>query len=237
MSFLGGAIILFCRKIHRLFPGILIAAVVGILVAYWSGYKNPIVGPIASEGIGFSLDLPWNYLPQIVFSGIIIAIVGFAEPASISLALTREAGIQWNASRELLGSGIANFTSGLVGGYPIGGSFSRTSINQVAGSTTSWSGFITGLIVLGFLPFIHLLQYLPKSTLAVIITLAVMRLIKVREMVAMFRLSQIWGGVSFLTMVATLIAAPRIEYGIVFGVVVSLIAGTFVKPSQEDIDG
>lgn len=230
MSVFCGAIILQCRQFHRLFPGIMLASVAAIFTSYQTGYAEPVVGEIASAWPQISLDFPWEHLPKILFTGIMIAIVGFAEPASISLALTREAGITWNASRELVASGVANFTAALTGGYPIGGSFSRTMVNQVAGSKTSWSSLITGVVVLGFTPFIGVLSYLPRAALATIIFLAVIRLIKVRKIRELIVEQPIWGFVSISTLIATLVSAPNIEYGILTGIVLSIVVGYFKKP-------
>ena len=208
----------------------MLASVVAIFTSYQTGYAEPVVGEIASAWPQISLDYPWEHLPKILFTGIMIAIVGFAEPASISLALTREAGITWNASRELVASGVANFTAALTGGYPIGGSFSRTMVNQVAGSKTSWSSLITGVVVLGFTPFIGVLSYLPRAALATIIFLAVIRLIKVRKIRELIVEQPIWGFVSISTLIATLVSAPNIEYGILTGIVLSIVVGYFKKP-------
>lgn len=232
MSVFCGAIVLQCRQFHRLFPGILIASIVAIFVSAQTGYSDPVVGDIASAWPQLSFDFPWEHLPKILFTGIMIAIVGFAEPASISLALTREAGISWNASRELVASGIANLTAALAGGYPVGGSFTRTMVNQVAGSKTSWSSLITGSVVLCLIPFIGMLRFLPKAALAAIIFLAVIRLIKARKIWELIVEQPAWGFVSIVTLIATLVTAPNIEYGIVTGIALSLVVGFFTKPTE-----
>ncbi len=214
------------RTIHRLFPTFLFAAVIAILVSGWTDYEAPVVGMMPGNFLSLSFDFPWSSLTKLVLPGIAIAFVGFVEPTSIAMTLTREAGIKWNASRELIGGGFANVTSALVGGYAIGGSFSRTSVNRLAGATTSWSGLITGIIVLLFLPFTHLLERLPQAALAAIIILAVIRLIKIREICHLFRHDRHLGYVAIVTTIATLVTAPHIEYGVMIGIVIPMIKWT-----------
>ena len=86
-----------------------------------------------------------------MFIALVVSIIDFAEPAAIARRNATTDGVQWDASRELGGQGIANLASGLVGGFPVGGSFSRTSLNRLAGGRTRWSGIGAGLIVLALL--------------------------------------------------------------------------------------
>ena len=57
--------------------------------------------------------------------------------------------------------GAANVAAGLFGGFPVGGSFSRSSLNYLSGARTRWSGAVTGATVLVFLPFAQVLAPLP----------------------------------------------------------------------------
>ena len=93
---------------------------------------------------------------------LVIALVGFAEPAAISRKLAAEDRQHWSSDRELVSQGVANLASGMAGGYPVGGSFSRSTLNRLAGARTRWSGLVAGLLVLVFLPFAEVLESLPK---------------------------------------------------------------------------
>ena len=74
----------------------------------------------------------------------------------------------WDADREFVSQGAANIAAGLTGGFPVGGSFSRSSLNRLAGARTAWSGAITGLIVLALLPTAFLLEGVPAAVLGAI---------------------------------------------------------------------
>ena len=144
--FLGG------RRISPLFPGVLFAVIIGIVYSRTRGYSGPTIDEIPEGLPPISFNLPWDQIPTLLLGAIIIALVGFAEPASIARTFANETGERWDANQEMIASGAANFVAAFSGGYPVGGSFSRSSINRLAGAKTRWSGGVTGLIVIAFLP-------------------------------------------------------------------------------------
>lgn len=77
-----------------------------------------------------------------------IAIVGFMESIAIAKKLAQVHGYELDSSQELAGLGIANVASGLFGGYPITGSFSRSAVNNDSGAHSGLSGMITATMVL-----------------------------------------------------------------------------------------
>ena len=151
------------------------------------------------------------------------------------MTLMEEENLTWNPNRELCGGGLANIMSGLIGGYPVGGSFSRTSINKFAGSTSSWSGMITGAVVLSMLWLTPLLSPLPQAALGAIIIVAVIRLLKFKEIWHTYQQKPIQGAVAIATMVATIVFAPRVERGIVFGASLGLLVN-YIERKQEATD-
>ena len=84
--------------------------------------------------------------------------------------------MRWNPNQEFIGQGAANIAVGLFGGFPIGGSFSRSSLNYLSGARTRWSGLVTGVVVLAFLPFAKVLSALPSAVLSAIVIAAVVPL-------------------------------------------------------------
>ncbi len=219
------------RKLHRLFPGVLVAVFFGWAATRWFGYEGPTVGnPVPGEGrVGIpeglpalTIDLPWSEVPALLVGAIVIAFVGFAEPSAIARVFANEDRTSWNASRELFSSGLANITSGISGGYPVGGSFSRSSVNRLAGARTRWSGGITGLVVLIFLGFASVLEDLPLAVLGGIVLAAVYRLIKPKELLALWSRDPKQALLAWLTFVATIAMTPDVQWAVVLGVALSV---------------
>lgn len=217
-------IIVIGRAIHTLVPGVLIAALVGLLFSIISGYNGSVVGDIPVGLPAVSIDFPWSSLPALILPGAVIAVVGFADSASIARVFANEDRQRWNPSREFLSQGMANIAAGFVGGLPVGGSFARSSVNRFSGARSRWSGFIAGLVVLAFLPFAYVLAPLPQAILSGIVIAAIWPLFRVKELMSLWAISGPQALVGWGTFGFTLILAPRIEQAVVLGVLMATAA-------------
>ena len=218
---LGLATVLFlvlARRLGPLFPAAPLVAVVGLLVGGLTAYSGELVGHVPTGLPPLSLDLVWSALPQLLVPGAVIAIVGFAEPVAIARRFAAEDRQRWDPNRELVGQGLANLAAGFAGGYPTGGSLSRSSLNRAAGATTRWSGAITGLLVLAALPVADVLSPLPRAVLAGLVIAAALPLVDPRVFTRQWRLSPLQAGVAIATFLSTLVFAPRVERGVLVGV-------------------
>lgn len=214
-------IIVVAKRIHPLIPGVLIAAVGGIVFSVVAGYQGPVVGAVPEGLPALSLSLPWQALPSLFLPGVVIALVGFAEPATIARTYAAQARERWDPDREFLAQGVANLASGLSGAFPVGGSFSRSSINRMAGAETRWAGGITGLVVLLCLPFASVIAALPRAVLAGIIIASVAGLVRLGSLRRVWSLSRAQAAVTWTTFVLTLALAPRVDHAVVLGIVLA----------------
>jgi SulP family sulfate permease len=114
-------------------------------------------------------------------------------------------------------------TSGAFGGYAVSGSFSRSAVNFAAGARTGFSSVVTGLLVgLTLLFLTPLLYHLPQATLAAVIIMAVINLVKIAPIKHAWKVEPHDGVVAVVTFLATLAFAPHLDKGILLGVVLSL---------------
>jgi SulP family sulfate permease len=118
---------------------------------------------------------------------------------------------------------------------PCGGSFSRSSVNRVAGARSRWSGAFTGLAVLAFLPFAAVLEPLPLAVLGAIVITAVTGLMRFGPLVKIWRLSRPQAIIAWTTFGATLLLAPRIDLAVLVGIGLS-IAVFLWRSMQLEID-
>jgi SulP family sulfate permease len=215
-------VILFGRRWSPRFPGALLGGVGALLLSVAGLVSVTEVGTVPSGVPPLQLDLPWADLPRLILPGAVIALVGFAEAASISRRYATEDRESWDPDREFVGQGLANVAAGAFGGYPAGGSFSRSSLNRLSGARTRWSGVLTGVVVLLFMPFASALSQLPKAALAGLVVASVLPLLQIEPFRLAWRLSRPQFLVSVVTFVATLAFAPRVERGVLVGVGLSL---------------
>lgn len=210
------ALMLTSSRIHKLFPDVLVAVIVATFVANF-GYEGSVVGSIDGSFVSLSLNLPWSSVPDLLLPAVAISLAGFAEAASVSRRFAAADRLPWNADREVISQGVANFTSGVAGAFPVGGSFSRTSLNRSAGARSAWSGAITGVVVLAVLPLTPLIEGLPMAVLGAIVIVVVAGLVDLRAFVRLGWRSWPQAVVCIGTLVATLLTSPRVERGVLIG--------------------
>lgn len=224
----------------KLFPGVLVAVVIGIVYSQATSYGGRKIDDIPEGLPPFSLSLPWGQTPSLLVGALVIALVGFAEPASIARTFANETGQRWNANQEMFASGVANVVASFSGAYPVGGSFSRSSVNRLAGADTRWSGGVTGVIVLAFLPFASVLEPLPTAVLGAIVCGAVVTLLKPRVLLGLWKRSKAEALLAWATFAATIIVTPKVERAVIVGVALTVIvhfARRFTLQSTTAPDG
>jgi len=230
VTLMAMVVILGARRIHPLLPGVPIAAAIAIAAAQFGGFSGAQVGPLPAGMPSIGLNLPWDHLPDLLLPGFVIALVGFFETSSIARVYAAADRHRWEANRALAGQGLANVAASLSGGFPVSGSFSRTSINRLSGARTRWSSVVTGITVLAFLPFSSVLEPLPKSALAGLVIAAVASLVRPDRLLRPLRETPLMGLAGVATFVATLALAPRIDYAVLVGI--SLAAAAFLAQGE-----
>ena len=227
------ALLIMKRRAPRL-PGALFAVVVTTLltaIATLGDKGVATVGDIPDSLPSFGLpDTGDGLIGDLAVTALVITMVGFMESIAVAKVYARRHRYDVDANSELVALGMANVTSGLFGGYPVTGGFSRTAVNDTAGARTPLASIITAVLVLVTIAFLTpLFTELPKAALGAIIIVAVLNLIDLKEMrhIASVKRSDTIGmGVAF---VATL--AVGIEVGILVAVVASMLV-VFARMSR-----
>ena len=182
-----------------------------------------VVGDIPDSLPAFGLPtFDGSLIGNLAATAFVITIVGFMESIAVAKVYARRNRYELVPNSELIGLGAANVASGLFGGYPVTGGFSRTAVNATAGARTPLASIITAAIVLATIAFLTpLFASLPNAALGAIIIVAVIGLIDISEMrhIAQVKRSDLISlGIAF---VATL--ALGIELGILVAVVASML--------------
>ena len=209
------ALVLVAARISSLFPAVLVAVVVAVVYSLATDYEGATVASVPTSFPALPGDLPWRELPHLVIPGVIIALVGFVEPASIARRFAALDRTRWDANREFVSQGVANLAAGVSGDFPVGGSYSWISFNRLAGARTRWSGAIAGLAVLAFIPFGFALEPLPTAVLAGIVVAAVVSLLRLLPLFRLWRHSKPQFLLAWTTFVLTLALAPHVERAVI----------------------
>ena len=127
-------------------------------------------------------------------------------------------------NRELLGQGLGNLVSGMLGGLPVTSVIVRSSTNVNAGAKTRKSAVFHGLLLLvAVIFFAGIINMIPLSALAAVLLVVGFKLAKP----ALFKEMYDYGWNQFVPFVITVLAVlfTNLLYGVMIGLVVSLIFG------------
>ena len=157
----------------------------------------------------------------LVPAAVLISLVGFVESVSVAQTLAAKRRQRIDPNSELIAMGLANIGSGVSGGSPVSGGFSRSVVNFEAGAQTPLAGMFTAVgIALATLTLTGVLAFLPKATLAATIMIAVSTLIDFKAIGRTFNYSKADFAAMLATIVLTLIQG--VEAGILVGVGLSI---------------
>ncbi len=157
-------------------------------------------------------------------AALVMALIGFMEATSIAKAIASSTGERVDASKELVGQGLANIAGSFFGSFTVSGSFSRSAVAAKSGAKTGMFAIISAAtVVLVLLFFTSYLYHLPQAVLAVIVMMAVFGLIRIKPLINAWKVDRFGAVIGIITFFATLIMAPSIANGILLGVVLTVI--------------
>jgi sulfate permease, SulP family len=221
------AVLLAGRYLAPRVPAALVVVVGGIVVAWLLDLDRAGVALIGAIPSG----LPLPAIPSVTLAdvtallpaAVVLAIVAAAGNTSIATAIASRTRERLDPRRELVASGAANLASGVVGGFPVSASFTRTVVVYNAGARSQLAGVVAvGSLVVILVALTRVLEPLPRAVLAAIVIVAVIGLIDVRVVASTFRIDRTDGVLLVVTFLSTL--AFGAELGLLTGVGANLVA-------------
>jgi len=162
-----------------------------------------------------------HHLSVVVLS---IVLVGFMESIAIAKTLAQKHNYELDSSSELIGLGVANLMSGLFGGYPVCGSFSRSAVNNDSGAMSGISAIVTATVVALVLLFLTpVFELLPLATLAAIVISGVISLVDYPEAIYLWKVHKFDFGVWMCAFLGTLFLGVELGLGISVGISILLV--------------
>jgi len=180
---------------------------------------------LSDNGFGIAKLL----LPDAAF----IALIAYVESVAIAKVTANLRGEKIIPNQELIALGAANIVAAVSGGMPVAGGFSRTMVNFAAGARTQMAMLIAAAILsLAVIFFTPWFTNIPKSVLAAIILLSIIRLVKIMHIAHTLRFDRGDGIAELATLLAVLFLG--IEEGIILGIILT-IGSHLRKASQPHI--
>jgi high affinity sulfate transporter 1 len=185
-------LILVLKRITPMVPGSLVVVALGIVMATafdLDVHGVDVVGSIDTglPSFGFP-DVSSDDLGHLVVDSVGVMLVAFAEGLAAAKTYAVRGHYRVDADRELIGLGAAGLGAGLSSGMVVNGSLSKTAVNWSAGARSQLSGiFVAALCAITLLFLTGLFEQLPEAVLAGVVIAALIELVDLRSLVALYR--------------------------------------------------
>lgn len=192
--------------------------------------RLPVVGALPTGLPRPTLGgVSWAEVRDLVGPAAGIALIAFTDTAVLSRSLAARHGRSVDGSAELRGLGAANLATGLLAGFPVSASSSRTPVAEAAGARTQLTGVVGALGVAGFVLLAPgATGWLPSATIAAVVVVAASSLVDLPGLVRLVRTNPVDGALSMVAFAGVITLG--VLRGIVLAVALSLAA--FVRQAS-----
>ena len=155
-------------RFRKVVPPTLVALVVGTLMGLFWLTETPVIGEVPIGLPEFILpSLSGGFLLDAVAPAVTIALLGSIDTLLTALVVDSMTHTRHNPNRALLGQGIGNIASGLIGGLPGAGATLDSIVNIRAGGRTQVSSVLrAGILLALVLGLAPLVEKIPHAVLA-----------------------------------------------------------------------
>jgi sulfate permease, SulP family len=222
------ALVTICERIDVRIPGALIGLIGAAAAVVFLGLESRGVAVLGNIPAALpALDIPdiaiGRWL-QLVPLALIIAIIVMVQTAATTRSFVSDKNQPPDVDRDFIGVGVGSLLSGLIGGFPVNASPPRTAIVAETGGKSQLAVLIAAAIILGLLAFGGaLLRDVPQAALGGVLLFVAMRIIRVGQIVAIYRQSV--GELLLVIATAAAIIVLPIEQGVAIGITLSLLHG------------
>jgi high affinity sulfate transporter 1 len=236
---LAAGVLAFLLLVQRRFPnapGPLLAVLLAVTVVSLLHLDQRGVAVIGDIPAGLpSFQLPQGLSPDrlkyLVSTAVGIALVGYSDNVLTARAFAARGGYRIDANQELLALGVVNVGNGLMQGFPVSSSGSRTAIGESLGSRSQLFSLVAFAVVVLVLLFLRpVLALFPKAALGSIVIYAALRLIDIPEFQRMrsFKLSEF--RLALITFAGVLLTDILVGVGLAVALSVIDLFARLVRP-------
>jgi high affinity sulfate transporter 1 len=201
-------------------PAVLVAMVGALVVSAALGLSEqiPTIGTLPQ---GFPAPTfpwtSWGDVGPLLIAAVGITLVSLTDTIATSSVFAARHGEEIDPNQEMIGVGAANIAAGMVQGFAVSTSSSRTAVSDESGAKSQLTNLVGAALVLILIVFLpSLLADLPQSALAAVVIAAAVSLLKVG---ALRRMYSVRKSAVALSVVASL---GVILLGVLQGIVVAI---------------
>lgn len=161
-----------------------------------------------------------------------LAFLATIESSSMAKTLASVSGQRVDANQDMFSLGMANLSCAYLSGMPSSGSLTRSALNQQSGARTPFAALFNGLFCLiGALSLGHLVGFIPRASLAVLIICVAGSLIQQRNIRICLSATGSDALVFLVTLAATLMVPLHVAIFTGVGISVMLYLRKASQPS------
>jgi sulfate permease, SulP family len=163
-------------------------------------------------------------LASLVPLSLIISIVIMVQTAATTRSFLSDPDEPPDVDRDFVGVGVGSILSGLIGAFPVNASPPRTAVVCETGGRSQLAGLAAAVIIIVLLAFgAALLSRIPNAALGGVLLFVALRIIRIRQIVAIYR--QSFGEFLLIISTSAAIIILPIEQGVGIGIALSLLHG------------
>ncbi len=232
LGVVGFAIIVVLQKINKKIPGAIIAIITVtflnlLLEVIFGNLGVATIGSVYGEIKAEFYPISFKNISSVKFTALIVPTIVIAFLGSIESLLSATvadgmAQTKHCSNQELIGQGVANIGSALLGGFPATGAIARTAANINSGAKSSLAGIFHAIFVLiMYFALMGVLKYVPLTVFAsVLISVA----IKMSNFPLFAKLSKFGKrDITVLWVTCLLTVFFDLTYGVIGGVLLTLL--------------
>jgi SulP family sulfate permease len=222
------ALIAISERIDVRIPGALVGLIGAAAITVLMGLESrgvAVLGSIPAALPALVLpDIPIGRWLQLVPLTLIIAVIVMVQTAATTRSFVSDQNQPPDVDRDFIGVGAGSIVSGLIGGFPVNASPPRTAIVAETGGKSQLAHLVAAAIILLLLAFGgSLLRHVPQAALGGVLLFVAMRIIRVSQIVSIYR--QSLGELFLVVATAAAIIVLPIEQGVAIGIALSLLHG------------
>jgi SulP family sulfate permease len=236
------AIYVLVRHLRPAWPALalaLVSASLGVAVLHGFGLDVPTYANARFSALDLLPPFPDFVSPRFLsdFSrlfGLALAIAFLAtlESSSMAKTLSSVSGQRVDSNQDMFSLGMANLSCAYLSGMPCSGSLTRSALNHQSGARTPFAALFNGLFCLiGALTLGHLVGYIPRASLAVLIVCVAVSLISRRNITICLSATGSDALVFLVTLAATLMVPLHVAIFTGVGISVMLYLRKASQPS------
>ncbi len=216
------AILLVLSRFTKVVPAVLVGIVVATVVSAIFDLHAHGVATVGTLPRGVPTPaIPWTKWADVgplAVAAVGITLVSLADTIATSSSFGARRGEEVDPNQEMIGIGAANLAAGLLQGFAVSTSGSRTAVVEQAGAKSQLASLVgAGIVVALLLFFNSLLADLPQSALAAVLIAAALSLLDLGALVRYYRVRK---SALILSLVASL---GVIVFGVLPGIVIAIV--------------